>query len=288
MFFASRKAATLLELLIVIAILAVMIGLLLPAIQKVRGSALRMQAVNHLRQISIAEHNWATDYGQFPRANGAEPLNYKTGDAAPYHVCILKYIEQHAAYFQLASGPSHSFSSEHAFPIFYNPLDPSFGYTNLTFYTSFSVNILSHIHGGSIGPNKAILDGTSNTLSLAERFRYACGTASTSWADSPLSRPIFDVPSQFNASFPPVTESRGPGFAGPHEHNPLNGFPNFIFQVAPKLSDCDPRNVQASQPCGLLVAMCDGSVRTLGPNITPHTYWSLVTPAGGEVISEDW
>ena len=62
--------------------------------------------------------------------------------------------------------------------------------------------------------------------------------------------------------------------------------PGWTFQVRPKLAECNYRVAQTPHTGGMLVAMFDGSVRTLGPGTSASVYWGMVTPAGGEVLAD--
>ncbi len=116
-----RAGFTLIELLVVIAIIAILIALLVPAVQKVREAAARTQCLNHLKQIGLACHNYHDAQKRLPPGGANDQLPFGTIPAAPvlannwgssWMVYILPYIEQEPLYQQwVFSGQSGAFNA---------------------------------------------------------------------------------------------------------------------------------------------------------------------------------
>jgi prepilin-type N-terminal cleavage/methylation domain-containing protein/prepilin-type processing-associated H-X9-DG protein len=162
-----RRGFTLIELLVVIAIIAVLIGLLLPAVQKVREAASRAKCQNNLHQLGLAMHSYHDVNHAFPPAF-AKPSNYG------WSVWILPYVEQTNLSNTLnpyGTKLSLNAATTLKLSVFVCPSDPGGDFNNYFGGYSKSNYVVSEqvSDGGSAIPMAAITDGTSNTLMIGER-----------------------------------------------------------------------------------------------------------------------
>ncbi len=285
-----KEGFTLIELLVVIAIIAILIGLLLPAVQKVREAAARMQCGNNLKQLGIAVQNYASTYNNaLPPALNTVPVT------ANLLSLLLPYLEQQNLYNQgmtttdgnFYDGPSAGAPTGTVRSVvvktFLCPSDPSVSngfaanQTNAWAASCYAANF--QLFGMSQqatarGTTYAALynvgnipDGASNTVSFTERYA-ACGLYGNLWA-------WYGNPNQWGVTF---------------ANSPWGG--NFtsapLFQPNPWNSKCDPTRPSTSHTATCQTALMDGSVRGVSTAVSQPTWWLAVQPADGRPMPSDW
>jgi len=280
----DRKAHALVELLLALAVVTLLLGLALSAVQQVRAAAATLKLKNQARQLALAVHAIEAERGKLPAAGNALP------DPNSLPELLLAQLGYSAQYVR---GPSTVFTP------FVSSLDPSYAFypDNWEGNSSFAFNsLVFETHGTA----SRVADGRSNTVMLAERYAR-CGDSA--------SRGEWGVANSLHATIPVLVNIKGSAqiarmtprpvtFADrrvddilpvydPSSRTSLPSTPGLTFQVAPRPDACDPRVVQAATRSGLVVAMMDGSVRTISPSVSPAVYWSSLTPDQGEVVSLD-
>ncbi len=288
-----RRGFTLIELLVVIAIITVLIGLLLPAVQKVREAAARTSSMNNLKQIALATQGYADSRdGKLPTLSGqgSDPPWFP-----PLFLCIMPYLEQGNAYREFVEA-TKGFSSDYLVKVYVSPADPTIG--DAKGFGSYAAN--AQVFNGEPRQPTTFTDGTSNTIAFAEHYARGCGQTSFMWFGTGptdlgggklLHRAAFadggPVVWKSNPSVRDLLNDVYPVVGG-NPPQSRGSVPGLTFQVRPKPSACDPRMAQTPHSGGMLVALADGSVRTLAPGMSEETYWGAVTPGGGEVVGSDW
>jgi prepilin-type N-terminal cleavage/methylation domain-containing protein len=280
-----RPAFTLIELLVVIAIVAVLLALLLAAVQKVREAALRSESLNNLRQIVLATHGFAEAHdGRLPSIDGS---SRSANPGQSLFVALLPHVEQGNLYAAYLKDPSGGYPLR--VKSYLSPADPTPSAEQDAICT-YPAN--AQVFQGSPHLDRTFLDGTSNTIAFAEHlgrcrgkpFMYTVwqatgGVHRATFADG---GPNVDKGANCGDNYP-VTSRGNPPLSIPAWGQTLT------FQVAPfpAASQCDPRLANTPHRSGMLVALGDGSARTIVAGIAPSVYWGAVTPAAGE-ISGEW
>lgn len=312
----NKKAFTLIELLVVIAIIAILIGLLLPAVQKVRDSAARIQCANNLKQLGISIHAYISAHNEsFPTST--RPGGVTTSPRISWAVATLPFLEQDNLIknYDLTT----TWSSNNNLPITKQPVkifqcpaspepsrldgDPQTGIWSIVAITDYgaitgvssiatNVNTSGFAIPGIMEKNKTVRiadvrDGLSNTLAIVESAgRPSLYRKSVKIGSVPAvkvngggwCRPASDL--DFISSDP-----TGTTYPGNCAINCTNGFDYTSYNMLPFGTE------GTSQPFSfhtnaMNALMGDGSVRTINSSISVQTFAALVTRANGEVVGD--
>jgi prepilin-type N-terminal cleavage/methylation domain-containing protein/prepilin-type processing-associated H-X9-DG protein len=297
----GRRAFTLIELLVVIAIIAILIGLLVPAVQKVREAAARLQCENNMKQIVLAAHNYHDVYKHFPgnsQDEGGWDWNYqKNRRSWSWLARLLPYLEQGNLYKQ-ASIDTNTLAQSlpllaTGLPVFFCPsdnadaLNPSTSRANLQ-----GVPIATSNYKGVTGDcwcwgtyaNKCNLCNgltTSNGIfargDLKKPARIAKitdGTSNTFFLGEDI--PEIDA----HCTWPYANGTLGTAAIPPNVMKRPNGNPYDPYYDWPQLYSFRSRHTG-----GLNFGFADGSIRFISESIPLPTYRALATAIGGEAIA---
>jgi prepilin-type N-terminal cleavage/methylation domain-containing protein len=301
-----RPAFTLLELLVVIAIIAVLIGLLLPAVQKVRESAARAQSLNNLKQMALACHSCNDAHGKLPPGvgwfPGTVPVNTTPSGRGTVFYFLLPYLEQDNLYRN--TGGLSSNAGPAVVPVFLAPNDPTApadGLLNNKYNarlgaTSYAANCLvfggdkatamstylnvnnpdpgvdDHANVSVAAIPRTFRDGTSHTILFMEKYAACEVDGQHTWAN--------------DSEFTGGAAARG-GTGYDSHWTPLQQH-LFAPQLSPTRADASCNRPQTFSAAGICVGLADGSTRLVSGSVSDLTWRLALLPDDGQAMPADW
>jgi hypothetical protein len=293
-----RYGASLVEILIAIGIIAILIGLLIPAVSNIREIARVLQTNNHERQLILGVHQLSSTNDELIRSlpkNSPQlkKVYYENSIfrlLVPYVHMDIPYPRPHATREEALQyfNPRIKIYTDPSDPSLYDPFnqagsDLREGIANRV---SYSANMM--VFDGFLSMTGSVPDGHSNTIAFTTHY-FHCGTEQVTekWGvmywDAIIPAPKWgnDRRATFaDAGCRDVVPIREPGTG-----RTLASRRGTTFEIRPPVTDADCRMPHALYSRGIQVAMFDGSVRTIRPTVDETVFWSLVTPNWGEVVS---
>jgi prepilin-type N-terminal cleavage/methylation domain-containing protein len=288
----SKRGITLIETIVCIAILSILVAILLPAIQSARLSSSKLQSTNNLKQLATAFQNFAITQTKIP--------------GYPIELAMSGIGEDKMLFVELRPQLELAIDNEKPIRILRSPGDPTiaeFWHPDLPLQvSSYSANMQCLL--GNLYFPSSFRDGLSQTILFAERYAvtinqfYASQSVPASVvntanslislkrrdgqpptkSDIPLINRRATFTDRMFADVYPITN--------PSTRITLASDPGVTFELMPYLQQASPFVLQSPYPSGLPVAMMDGSVRTIHPQVSERSYWAMMTPAAGDVATE--
>ncbi len=307
------RGFTLIELLVVIAIIAILIGLLLPAVQKVREAAARMKCQNNLKQIGLALHNYHDTNSAFPAGSDAKGF--------PVHCYLLPHIEQGNLHrsIDFTLSPTHANNATARATVVTTFLCPSDPYSALptgtpgvNYRSNSGVSIVNNYPSSAnttMPPNDGgfwantvyrfgdITDGTSSTAAFSEHVKGDFSNAAVSLDGDTFQPGTYPAtPDEAYAQCKAVDTSnlttQGKSNAGDFWMSNDHTSSRYYHSFPPGARSCmyPPQRISTTANSGharvVNVVFFDGSVRSVPYSITLATWRAMGTRNGGEVVSE--